>query len=125
MLTAEQETMEWQGTFCHQKEPLRKIITKVGEWEELWKRIFPGKTVPEIDFNKFFIACVFMGERRTGGYYIEFDRLYMRNNNVIITFREYSPRPQDLVIQALTQPYYLKAYEKKNQGRVLLEKAGD
>jgi len=66
-----------------------------------------------------------MGERRTGGYYIEFDRLYMRNNNVIITFREHSTHPQDLVIQALTQPYYLKAYEKKNQGRVLLEKAGD
>jgi hypothetical protein len=116
--------MEWQGTFCHQKEPLRKIITKAGEWEDLWKRIFPGKTVPEINFSKFFVACVFMGERRTGGYYIEFDRLYMRNNKVIITFREHSPSPQDLVIQALTQPYYLKAYEKKNQCQVLLEKAG-
>jgi hypothetical protein len=125
MLTAEQETMEWQGTFCHQKEPLRKIITKAGEWEELWKRIFPGKTVPEIDFNKFLVACVFMGEKKSGGYYIEFDRPFMRNNKMIITFREHSPSPQDLVIQALTQPYYLKAYEKRNQYPVLLEKGRD
>ena len=52
--------MEWKGNVSKQKEPFIKVVETQKEWSELWARAFE-KPAPEMDFEKYVVACVFLG----------------------------------------------------------------
>jgi hypothetical protein len=53
---------EWEGKESAVGEPLDIVVTDGGEWRRLWRRAF-DKDAPEMDFDRFFVACVFLGHR--------------------------------------------------------------
>ncbi len=51
---------EWEGKESAIGEPLDIAVTDGAEWGRLWRRAF-GKDAPDMDFDRYFVACVFLG----------------------------------------------------------------
>jgi hypothetical protein len=55
-----------------------------------------------------------MGEKNTGGYSIEIEKVEETDKNIIITVKEKNPAPDAMVTQAITYPYtVVKIHSKK------------
>lgn len=125
---AEEESVarEWEGQYSSQREPFAQIVTSewgnkssLG-WRNLWKKAFPSSEAPAIDFDKYVVACVFLGQRPTGGYRVEFGKPYIKDNKMVVPYKE--RKPTGFVTQALSYPYRLKVFEKPVGKEVVLEK---
>lgn len=112
------DAMEWSGQYSHQKSHSESVITNGFKWKKLWNRLFSEMSMPEIDFNKYVVVCVFVGARPTGGYSIEFGQPYLKNSKMIIPYKEH--KPQGIVTQAFTQPYKIKVFERKGDAEIVL-----
>ncbi len=108
------EKLEWQGTYSIQKTPLARLITSDSQWLDLWRGLLGAavKTPPPVDFRDYLVAAVFLGERRTGGYGVEFPEPLLTEKKMVIFYRERRPGPGGFVTQALTQPYHIKAFKR-------------
>lgn len=104
--------LEWEGNLSRQGQELFTVITDDMEWRSLWQSAF-GATPPEVDFNKYGIACVFLGFQADWLYGIEFGDPCIEGGLQVIPF--------DLIeiILELQGPfrasgqYHMKAFEKK------------
>lgn len=113
--------LEWEGNLSRQGQELRTVITNSTEWQSLWQGAF-GAPAPEVDFNKYGIACVFLGFKADWLYGIEFAEPCMEGGLQVI--------PYDLIeiILELQGPfrasgqYHMKAYEKYRGVGVIVRK---
>jgi ankyrin repeat protein len=53
-------SMTWKGSESGIASRRQMAITTDAEWTALWKQAF-GKEAPPMDFNRYFVACVFLG----------------------------------------------------------------
>jgi len=117
--------MEWEGQYSSQEEPLVQVVTSErgsGDslgWRDLWKKASPSSEAPAIDFDKYVVACVFLGRRLTGGYWVEFGKPYIKDNRMVIPYKEH--KPTGFVTQALSYPYRMKVFERPAGKEVVLE----
>lgn len=58
----------------------------------------------ELDFDRDAIVAVFAGERSTGGYSLELDRVERSETTITLHIRENTPAADAMVTQALTYP---------------------
>jgi ankyrin repeat protein len=113
--------MEWQGYTSHQKEQFIKMVETREEWTELWKRAF-DKPAPNLDFEKYAVACVFLGYSANWLYSISFSKPIMRDNVLVITYG------LSQIMLELSGPfraggqYHMKVFEKKKDIKMILEK---
>ncbi|MRR56080.1 MAG: hypothetical protein EG822_16525 [Deltaproteobacteria bacterium] len=113
--------LEWEGNLSRQGQELLTVITDSTEWQSLWQSAF-GATAPEVDFNKYGIACVFLGFQADWLYGIEFAEPCLEGGLQVI--------PYDLIeiILELEGPfrasgqYHMKAYEKKSDFGMIVRK---
>ena len=100
-----------KGSRSGVREPLQIVIRSQAEWDALWKRHVSIETnpppPPAIDFNKQIVIGVFLGEKPTGGYDVEIIRTEQSDGALVIHYREKSPLPGTIAIQALTQPFHI------------------
>jgi len=114
--------MEWEGYLSRQGQELLTVITDSKEWQNLWQSAF-GVPAPEVDFNKYGIACVFLGFQADWLYGIHFGDPCVEGGLQVI--------PYDLIeiILELQGPfrasgqYRMKAYEK-NKGFGMIVRRG-
>ncbi len=111
---------EWSATYTGITEFRQVVIVKRAEFEVAWKAIFKSRPVPEVDFEKNVVACVFLGQRPTGGYGIEFGLPFVRKDKLVIPFWEKAPT--GVVTEALTQPCVMKVFARKEKLESVLEK---
>jgi ankyrin repeat protein len=78
--------MQWSAYVSKQKEKFVKAVDNAQEWSALWQRAFE-KPAPEIDFNKYIVACVFLGHSADWLYAIAFSEPYQKNGEMIIAYR--------------------------------------
>jgi len=93
------------------RESVQIVARNQAEWDALWKRhvsteINPAPT-PAINFDKEIGIGVFLGEKPTGGYDVEIIRAEQSDGALVLYYREKSPLPGSIVIQALTQPFHI------------------
>ncbi len=118
--TKDYEGMEWEGYLSDQKEKFVKVVVKKVEWDELWKRAF-DKPAPEVDFENYAVACVFLGHSADWLYNIGFDKPYERDNMLIIPFGLAE------IILRLSGPfkasgqYHMKVFKKQKGVEMVLE----
>jgi serine/threonine-protein phosphatase 6 regulatory ankyrin repeat subunit B len=112
------DVMEWSGQYSHKKNPSELVIINDFEWKRLWNRLFPERSIPDVDFNKYVVVCVFLGVRPAGGYSVEFGQPHLKDNKMIIPYKE--NKPEGVVTQAFTQPYKIKVFEKKGDVEVVI-----
>lgn len=115
--------MEWKGNASKQKEKFIRFVDTPGEWSELWARAFE-KPAPAMDFDKYVVACVFLGHSADWLYSIVFGQPVMRGDQLII---EYGLME---VMLRLSGPfraggqYHMQVFEKVTNAKMILEEAG-
>lgn len=100
---------EWQGAFCSVDKPDVRVIDNALAWESLWRRAF-NAAPPPADFDTHVAVAVFLGERPTGGYEVEFLEPEIGPAEVVIPYRV--QEPEGMAIQAFTQPYAIHMFKK-------------
>lgn len=75
----------WEGHLSGQKEPFIKVVTDPTEWRILWQRAFDAPS-PELDFERYAVACVFLGHSAPWLYSIAFGEPHTRGETVVIPY---------------------------------------
>jgi len=100
----------------------RQVVVRTdAEWTTLWQQHSPARQRPTVDFAKDMIVGVFMGSRPSAGYNISIISTFAKDGNVIVRYRESTPRPGTMTAQVLTFPYHLVAIPRA-AGQVRFEK---
>ena len=91
--------------------PQQVVVRTQSEWETLWRwhtsiELSPPP-LPAINFVKYTVVGLFLGDKPTGGYEAAIVRAEPSNADLVILYRERSPTGQGMVIQSLTQPFHI------------------
>jgi PrcB C-terminal len=92
------------------REPLQTVVRSQAEWDSVWKRHSVATNPPPppfVDFKRQIVVAVFLGEKPTGGYDVEIIRAEQSDGALVLHYREKSPLPGSIAIQALTQPFHI------------------
>ncbi|MDP2854741.1 MAG: ankyrin repeat domain-containing protein [Smithellaceae bacterium] len=115
--------MEWKGNVSKQKEAFIKVVETPKEWSELWLRAFE-KPAPDMDFEKYVVACVFLGHEARWLYSIGFSGPERRDGKLVIAYSLHD------VMLRLSGPfqaggqYHMRVFEKSKDVPMILEEAG-
>ncbi len=115
--------MEWKGNVSNQKEPFIKVVDTRKEWSELWRRAF-DKPAPDMDFEKYVVACVFLGYSADWLYSISMGKPVLRDNQLVVEYALIE------MILRLSGPfkaggqYHMQVLEKVKNVKMVLEEAG-
>jgi serine/threonine-protein phosphatase 6 regulatory ankyrin repeat subunit B len=115
--------MEWKGNVSKQKEAFIKVVETPKEWSELWLRAFE-KPAPDMDFEKYAVACVFLGHDARWLYSIGFSGPERRDGKLVIAYSLHD------VMLRLSGPfqaggqYHMRVFEKSKDVPMILEEAG-
>jgi hypothetical protein len=119
----ENDGMEWKGYESGQSKKLVKVIAGKEEWSELWGRAF-HKSPPVVDFDKYAIACVFLGFDAPWLYGIEFGAPVIRGDKLIILYSLIEVRLELSGPFHASGQYHMKVFGKKKGYKMELEEAG-
>jgi hypothetical protein len=119
---AQHQNMTWKGSMSNQKAEFIKVVETKEEWSQLWRRAF-DKPAPDMDFEKFVVACVFLGHSADWLYSIGFGQPFMRDNLLVIPFGL-----SEIILELSGQfkasgQYHMKVFEKKKAFKIILEEA--
>jgi ankyrin repeat protein len=114
--------MEWKGYASDQKAEFIKVVETQEEWTELWKRAF-DKPVPDMDFEKYAVACVFLGHSADWLYSIMFGQSFMRDNQMVIPYGFMEIKLDMTGPFKAGGQYHMKVFEKKKEVKMIMEEA--
>lgn len=120
----------WEGQYCDTgHRSMAQIIRDQKSWAVLWERvpgvlsladrlstneptfeIYAPRPPPEIDFTRFVAVAVFLGDRPTGGYEVQFLDPVLEKDVLMIRYRE--RKPAGAVTMAITQPFAIRLFPK-------------
>ena len=106
-----ESVVDWKGQFSGISARYVSVIKDADEWKKLWMETF-RKDAPSVDFEKHVAGCVFVGSKNTGGYGVEFLEPADKDGVMVIRWREKTPAPGGMVIQAFTQPWAIKLFPR-------------
>jgi hypothetical protein len=115
---------EWKGHISAQKERQVKVIADRMEWDALWGRAF-DKQAPDIDFDHYAVACVFLGHNADWLYSIAFGEPHVRG---IVTVIPYSLH--QIVLELMgpfraSGQYHMRVYNKSRGTEMILEDSAE
>ena len=112
---------EWKGQFSGALQGAQRVIRSEPEWQAAWAEI--GQAAPAApDFKSRFAVAVFLGQRSTGGYRVQWLEPDSSGPATVVRYREM--KPQGMAMQALTQPYAVKVF-LLDKPEIRLEQAAD
>lgn len=110
-------TLRWSGQYRTDHIALTRVVTDPRSWDDIWNLVFRSTPVPKIDFSKYIVAAVLLGDRPTGGYFIVLRSTLTNQGNLFVTC---SVRKRaDYVIQVITQPFALQVFPRP-AGKVII-----
>ena len=99
---------EWSGHYSAQETAGRVVVRDAQAWARLWGslqgHVVPKPEAPKVDFQKHMVIAAMMGTKPTGGYAVRITSV-VENEKIVVSVREQSPGPDDMVTMALTSPY--------------------
>lgn len=98
------------------------VIRAADEWQGLWKEHRPGEPPPRVDLSKSMAIGIFLGLRNTGGYGVAITAIDRTGDEIIVTWKESRPGPQDITSQVLTFPHHIVRTERLD-GRIVFKQA--
>lgn len=93
------------------EQPKNIIITSEVEWNSFCATIKKTNTF-EIDFEKYVVVGVFLGEKPNPGYGVKISTVKKMKDVVFIEYVEYIPKPFDGYIQFVVYPYDIIYFPK-------------
>jgi hypothetical protein len=96
-----------RGSLSQIDEPRQAVARTPAEWAALWKAHAGEEKPPAVDLARSVVIGVFLGTRPTAAHTVEIVRIEKRDTDLVVTYRERSPAPGDMVAQMLTSPFHL------------------
>lgn len=93
------------GVYSHYFTVIRNSRTFATIWKRATARQYPAPAPPRIDFSRYTVIAVFLGETRTGGYHIKITDVARNRAGLTVTVRERHPGAGCNTTQALTEPF--------------------
>lgn len=90
-------------------EEFNSLITSLNIDEEEFGKLL------SIDLEKYNLVAAFMGEKNTGGYDIDVDKVNFFSTKVEVSFKEIVPEKNAMVTMAFTSPYVFVAVPKNKE----------
>lgn len=113
------------------EDPLTEVYRTGGDFAAFWTRhtenTWDPPPVPIVDFTSQIVVAVFQGTKFSGGYGVEVvsvDPEESGSGNLVVNFMTSDPSPDDMVSQALTQPYHIVKVIHSGARRVTFEGSG-
>jgi hypothetical protein len=104
-------------------ESRREVVGRTAaEWQKLWREHDPDAPLPEVNFAKSMVVGVFLGFRNTGGYRAAITSIDASGSEIVVTWKESRPGPQDITSQVLTFPHHIVRAERLD-GKVVFKQA--
>ncbi len=80
------------------------IFDGAKQWDDFWARFQDGPA-PEIDFEEFTLAAVFLGRRPNPGHSVKIIGAKERGGETVVEVIEYLPPPGMMYAQVIVYPY--------------------
>ena len=93
-------------------EPREVVARTTEEGEALWKSLPARRPMPRVSFENTMIAALFLGERPTAGFAVEFTAVKRDADTLIIEYVERAPAADVSVGQMVTTPYFVAGVPK-------------
>ena len=107
--------------------PARLVIDNDADWRAAWTKAYiglsPAPNPPAIDFSRWSVILVALGNRNTGGYNIAVTRLATTPDYLYAEVTSTSPGSRCGTTQALTQPYDIVRIPKPPGPVVFVERS--
>jgi len=98
-----------EGAWSQIHDPVEKMIWNADHWAAFYKAHNPGVDPPKVNFEKWAVAVMMLGDRPTGGFWVRLDEVCIDKAGIHIRYTEMIPGPDCPVIQIITQPYLFAA----------------
>jgi ankyrin repeat protein len=113
---AEYGAMAWAGNESALGEPLETAVTDGAAWSDLWRRAF-GKDAPLVDFDRYFVACAFLGRNPGWWYSIGFLPPSEQGKELVVGYElamlRMSSSPEAFRDPGFPGQYAMKVYPKR------------
>jgi hypothetical protein len=87
------------------------VIGSMVEWEELWGQMhhytIPPPDLPEVDFEQYMLLAVFSGEKQSGGFTSQVERITQTDAALAVHVVETAPGPDQVTISQITYPWQI------------------
>lgn len=100
-------TMLARGDHSQIEEPRQAVARTAAEWAALWKAHGGEGKPAAVDFSRSMVIAVFSGTRPTAGHAVEITAIEKRDQELVVTYRERRPAPDEMVAQVLTAPFHI------------------
>ena len=102
-----------QGAYGGIEAPLQIVIRDEAEWRRYWallhQHLAARPQLPKIDFETQQLLLVCMGQRASGGYQVQVQKVMHYRQHCEIVVRQFSPGAGCVEPMVLTQPYQVVA----------------
>lgn len=99
------------------------VVRSAEQWNSLWTSLPTKQTAPTVAFDEMMVVGVFLGNRPTTGYRVEFTGARRDGDALVITWREVPPVEGATVNATVTSPFAV-AGVTRHDGPVRFEKQG-
>jgi uncharacterized protein (DUF885 family) len=95
-----------------------QLIMNESDWESAWRLNNRGASGPrpEVNFNTRAVIVVYQGLKTTGGYGISIAEIRREGTTIKVRVNEQSPKPGDVVTEALTSPFVAVSIPRPPEG---------
>ncbi len=108
------KTIETES-YPYRKNAENLIIKNAKDWTQLWNSLGHSALPPEVDFTSDMIIGVFQGEKSTGGYGIEINKIIEKGNAIEASVTETSPGRGCMVTLAFTSPFQVVKAQRSDK----------
>lgn len=84
-----------------------QVIRDTATLAQFWERARVRDPLPAVDFSQRMVIIAALGERRTGGYRIDIEKVLATDTGVRVQIQASTPGEACMVTQALTQPFHI------------------
>ena len=106
-------------------EPAELVLRDRAAFETAWRTLFSGNQgtpLPAVDFTKSTLVLLALGEQRTGGHAVRFDRVTRQGGAAVVHYTVTQPGPGCMSTMMITSPVELVSVPRIS-GEVRFEKA--
>jgi VWFA-related protein len=99
------------------------VVRNPEDWTSLWTSLPTKQNAPSVAFDEMMVVGVFLGNRPTSGYRVEFTGAKRDGDALVVTWREVKPAEGASVTATVTSPFAV-AGVTRHDGPVRFEKDG-
>ena len=92
--------------------PRTVVVRTAAEWKTLCGQHAAGQTCPPVDFSRSTAVAIFLGTRPSAGYAVAITGVERDGQALVVTYRERTPDPGDMVAQMMTAPFQLATFAR-------------